>query len=68
MDYPQKIRRFIYTTNQLERLMKEIKRRSKVIEVFSEPEAVYKVVYLGITEYERKVQSEKLIRIPGSHF
>ncbi|WP_093396205.1 transposase [Thermodesulforhabdus norvegica] len=34
MDYPQEIRRFICTTNQLERLMKEIKRRARVIEVF----------------------------------
>ena len=32
--YPKEIRQFIYTTNQLERLAKEIKRRIKVIEVF----------------------------------
>jgi transposase-like protein len=31
--YPKEIRRFICTTNQLERLAKERKRRIKIIEV-----------------------------------
>ncbi len=33
MDYPEEIKPYIYTTNMLERLMKEVKRRVKVIEV-----------------------------------
>ncbi len=46
MDYPEQIRPYIYTTNMLERLMKEVKRRVKVIEVFSTPESAYKIIYL----------------------
>lgn len=43
------------TTNQLERLMKDIKRRAKVLEIFSWSEAVHKVVYLVLLQrYERK--------------
>ncbi|MEJ5301503.1 MAG: transposase [Thermodesulforhabdaceae bacterium] len=47
---PRKLEDLFYTTNQLERLMKEIKRRTRVIEVFPEPEAVYKVIYLVLSE------------------
>ena len=32
--HPKPIRRYLYTTNQLERLAKEVKRRTKVAEVF----------------------------------
>ena len=32
--YPEGIRRSIYTTNVVERFIKEVKRRSKVVEVF----------------------------------
>jgi len=60
MDYPQEIRRFIHTTNQLERLMKEIKRRAKVIEVFSGPEAVYKVVYLVLSHMNERYTKKRL--------
>jgi len=31
---PEGIRRFIYSTNSIERRMKEVKRRTKVIEQF----------------------------------
>jgi transposase-like protein len=32
--HPRPVRRYLYTTNQLERLAKEIKGRTKVVEVF----------------------------------
>lgn len=32
--YPEEIRWFIYTTNLLERFIREVKRRVRVIEVF----------------------------------
>jgi len=34
MKYPKENRQFIYTTNQLKRLAKEIKRMINVIEIF----------------------------------
>jgi transposase-like protein len=32
--HPRPVRRHLYTTNQLERLAKEVKRRTKVVEAF----------------------------------
>ena len=50
--YPEEIRWLIYTTNPLERFIKEVKRRSKVIEVFPAPDAYSKVVYQrGVREF-----------------
>jgi len=44
--YPKEIRQFIYTTNQLERLAKEIKKRIKVIEVFPDEGSAERLLYL----------------------
>lgn len=66
LEFPVPIRRFIYTTNQLERLAKEIKRRTKVIEVFCEETALKRVVYLVLREIDERYQNRKL---PGfQHF
>ena len=43
------IRRYLYTTNQLERLAKEVKRRTKVVEVFCSEEAAEKLLYLVLS-------------------
>ena len=61
MDYPEEIRPYIYTTNMLERLMKEVKRRVKVIEVFSTPESAYKAIYLVLAEMNERYERTKLI-------
>ncbi|MBC7109163.1 MAG: transposase [Methanomassiliicoccales archaeon] len=47
--HPKPIRRYLYTTNQLERLAKEVKRRTKVVEVFCGEEAVEKLLYLVLS-------------------
>ena len=44
--YPQELRPYISTTNTLERFIKEVKRRSKVIEVFPDVQAAEKILYL----------------------
>jgi len=44
--YPEEIRPYLYTTHALERFIKEVKRRSKVIEAFPGPDACQKVLYL----------------------
>ncbi|MEM1589088.1 MAG: transposase [Candidatus Bathyarchaeia archaeon] len=41
---PRPIRRYLCTTNQLERVAKEAKRRTKVVEVFCREEAVKKLL------------------------
>ncbi|MBC7109203.1 MAG: IS256 family transposase, partial [Methanomassiliicoccales archaeon] len=50
--YPKPIRRYLYTTNQLERLAKEVKRRTKVVEVFCGEEAVEKLLYLVLSHLD----------------
>jgi len=49
LSYPRELQLFIYTTNTLERFAKEVKRRAKMIESFSHPEAEEKVL-LMVTE------------------
>jgi len=46
MKYPEQVRSYIYTTNQLERINKEIRRRTKTIEIFSSEESMVSVLYL----------------------
>jgi putative transposase len=47
--HPKPIRRYLYTTNLLERLAKEVKRRIKVVEVFCDEGAVEKLLYLVLS-------------------
>jgi len=54
LDYPEQIRSSIYTINILERANKEIKRRTKTIEVFSYVKAIEKILYLISTELNEK--------------
>lgn len=58
--YPEEIRRTIYTTNVLERFIKEVKRRSKVIEVFPKPESAEKIVYLVAMEMNESYRRRKV--------
>ncbi|QER42546.1 hypothetical protein F1847_07250 [Thermodesulfobacterium sp. TA1] len=60
MRYPREIRQFIYTTNQVERLAKEIKRRIKVIEVFPDEGSVERLLYLILKELNERLNSRKL--------
>lgn len=58
--YPYLLRSFIYTTNSLERFIKEVKRRAKVIEVFPDDQAIEKVVYFVVEEMNEKYSRKKL--------
>lgn len=59
-EFPPEIRRFIYTTNQLERLFKEVKRRLKVMEILPHEENADKILYLIFFELNEKISSRKL--------
>jgi putative transposase len=61
LNHPEPIRPHIYTTNLLERLMKEIKRRVKVIEVFCSEEAAEKVLYLVLSELNERYKRYRLL-------
>uniref|UniRef100_A0A7V6CDV5 Mutator family transposase n=1 Tax=Thermodesulfobacterium geofontis TaxID=1295609 RepID=A0A7V6CDV5_9BACT len=45
-EFPFEIKRFIYTTNQLEKLFEEVKRGLKVMEILSDEENVEKILFL----------------------
>ena len=60
MEYPEGIRRFIYSTNSIERRMKEIKRRTKVIEHFPGEGSVLKLLYYLLREENDKLRSRSL--------
>jgi len=53
LNHPKATRPYLYTTNQLERLIKKVKRRMKVVEIFCGPEAVEKLLYLVLEEKGR---------------
>jgi transposase-like protein len=58
--HPKPIRRYLYTTNQLERLAKEVKRRTKVVEVFCGEEAVAKLLYLVLSHLDEAWGARRL--------
>ena len=45
LEHPKPIRRYLYTTNQLERLIKEVKRRVRAAEIFCKPGPLEKLLY-----------------------
>lgn len=58
--HPKPIRRYLYTTNQLERLAKEVKRRTKVVEVFCGEGAVEKLLYLVLSQIDEAWGARRL--------
>jgi transposase-like protein len=60
LSYPRELQPFIYTTNALERFAKEVKRRAKVIESFSHPEAEEKVL-LMVTEQMNESYGKRIL-------
>lgn len=60
LNYPEQVRPYIYTTNQLERINKEIKRRTKTIEAFSSEESLISVLYLILKFENEKLQQRRL--------
>ena len=60
LSHPKAIRAYLYTTNLLERLIKELKRRTKVVEVFCGPEALEKLVYLVLVQENERFFGRRL--------
>ena len=58
--HPKPRRRYLYTTNQLERVSKEVKRRTKVVEVFWSEEAVEKLLYLVLGNLNEQLEGRWL--------
>ena len=60
MEFPEEIRRMIYTTNQIERLFKELKRRLKVMEQLQGEKGAEKIIYVILRELNDRYMSRKL--------
>ncbi|WP_144511896.1 IS256 family transposase [Bacillus sp. FJAT-22090] len=60
LKYPKEIRKYLYTTNLIERFNREIKARTKVSGNFSTVEAAEKIVYLVTTVYNQKFETKTL--------
>jgi len=58
--HPKPIRRYLYTTNPLERLAKEVKRRTKVVEVFCGEGAVEKLLYQVLSQLDEAWRAYRL--------
>ena len=60
MEFPEEIRGMIYTTNQIERLFKELKRRLKVMEQLQGEKGTEKIIYVILRELNDRYMSRKL--------
>src|SRR5690606_38472827 len=67
MDYPSSIRSVIYTTNAIERTIKEIRKRLKPMNSLSSLEAAEKIVYLTIQDFNEKWAGRKLRGFAEAH-
>jgi putative transposase len=53
-DYPESLRRSIHSTNLIERMNKEIRRRIKIIDSLPSEESAMKIIYLRVAEINEK--------------
>ncbi len=60
LSHPEELRPPIYTTNILERFIKEVKTRTRLIEVFPHPDATGKVMYLVASEMNERYKRRLL--------
>jgi len=67
MDYPNSIRSVIYTTNAIERTIKEIRKRLKPMNSLNSLEAAEKVVYLTVQDFNEKWVGRKLRGFAEAH-
>ena len=59
-DYPESIRRSIHSTNLIERMNKEIRRRIKIIDSLPSEESAMKIIYLRLAEINEKWSQQSL--------
>jgi putative transposase len=67
MDYPSSIRSVIYTTNAIERTIKEIRKRLKPMNSLNSLEAAEEIVYLTIQDFNEKWAGRKLRGFAEAH-
>ena len=59
--YPESISRSIHTTNLIERMNKEMRRRIKIIDSLPSEESAMKIIYLRVAEINER-RSQRMLR------
>jgi len=59
MNFPEKIRSHIRSTNSLERLNQEVRRREKVIRIFPNTQSAFRLVGAVLMHYQETVYSKR---------
>lgn len=59
MNYPEKLRCHIRSTNSLERLNQEVRRREKVIRIFPNTQSAFRLVGAVLMQYQETVYAKK---------
>jgi putative transposase len=60
MKLPKEMWKFVYTTNSVERLHKEVKRRIKVMEQFQNVESACAILYMLYSDYNDRYKQRRL--------
>jgi putative transposase len=63
MEHPQLIRPYIRSTNSLERLNQEVRRREKVIRIFPNTQSAFRLVGAVLLHYQQTVYSKRKFSI-----
>lgn len=60
MSHPDPLRRHIRSTNSLERLNQEVRRREKVIRIFPNTQSAFRLIGAVLMEYEKTLNKRKI--------
>lgn len=58
--YPKDVQQYLYTTNLIERLNREVRKRLKTMDSLPNIEAAEKIIYLNVTDYNDRWARRKL--------
>lgn len=61
MNYPEKVRCHIRSTNSLERLNQEVRRREKVVRIFPNTQSAFRLVGAVLMQYQESAYSERKV-------
>ncbi|QWC21222.1 IS256 family transposase [Bacillus haikouensis] len=60
LKYPKDVQKYLYTTNLIERLNREVRKRLKTMDSLPNIEAAEKIIYLNVTDYNDRWARRKL--------
>lgn len=64
MNEPEAFRRYLSSTNHLERLNQEVRRREQVIRIFPNDQSAFRLIGAVLMNYDEQQQSHKPLKLP----